>query len=48
LGQGRDFVRGHLKENSEILDEMEMKVREFYSIPSAGGDKSAAAVAEEE
>ena len=36
LGQGRDFVRNHLKENPDILDEMEIKVREFYSIPSAG------------
>jgi recombination protein RecA len=47
LGQGRDFVRGHLKENPDILDEMEMKVREFYSIPAAGGEKSAVAVTEE-
>ena len=39
LGQGRDFVRNHLKENPEILDAMELKVREFYSIPVAGGDK---------
>jgi len=44
LGQGRDFVRSHLKENLDILDEMELKVREFYSIPVAGGDKSKAAV----
>ena len=36
LGQGRDFVRNHLKENPDILDAMELKVREFYSIPSAG------------
>ncbi len=36
LGQGRDFVRNHLKENPDILDEMELKVREFYSIPVAG------------
>ena len=36
LGQGRDFVRNHLKENLDILDDMELKVREFYSIPSAG------------
>ncbi len=36
LGQGRDFVRNHLKENSDILDAMELKVREFYSIPVAG------------
>ncbi len=33
LGQGRDFVRNHLKENPDILDAMELKVREFYSIP---------------
>ena len=39
LGQGRDFVRNHLKENPEILDTMEMKVREFHSIPAAGGQK---------
>ncbi len=39
LGQGRDFVRNHLKENPEILDAMELKVREFYSIPAAGGQK---------
>ncbi len=37
LGQGRDFVRNHIKENPDILDEMELKVREFYSIPAAGG-----------
>ena len=37
LGQGRDFVRNHLKENSDILDAMELKVREFYSIPAVGG-----------
>ncbi|MEA3333779.1 MAG: recombinase RecA [Pseudomonadota bacterium] len=36
LGQGRDFVRNHLKENLDILDDMELKVREFYSIPVAG------------
>ncbi|MCD6534720.1 MAG: recombinase RecA [Deltaproteobacteria bacterium] len=39
LGQGRDFVRNHLKENLDILDDMELKVREFYSIPVAGGKK---------
>ena len=39
LGQGRDFVRNHLKENPEILDAMELKVREFYSIPVAGGER---------
>ena len=39
LGQGRDFVRNHLKENPEILDAMELKVREFYSIPAAGREK---------
>ena len=39
LGQGRDFVRNHLKENPEILDAMELKVREFYSIPAAGGER---------
>ena len=41
LGQGRDFVRNHLKENLDILDEIEQKVREFYSIPSVIGEKSA-------
>ena len=40
LGQGRDFVRNHLKENPEILDAMELKVREFHSIPVAGGEKA--------
>ncbi len=39
LGQGRDFVRNHLKENPDILTEMELRVREFHSIPFAGGDK---------
>ncbi len=39
LGQGRDFVRNHLKENPDILDAMELKVREFYSIPAVGGQK---------
>ena len=38
LGQGRDFVRNHLKENPDILDAMELKVREFYSIPAVGGE----------
>ncbi len=39
LGQGRDFVRNHIKENPDILAAMEAKVREFYSIPAAGGTK---------
>ncbi len=48
LGQGRDFVRNHLKENLDILDEMELKVREFYSIPSATGVKTAATAPKKE
>ncbi|RLB74658.1 MAG: recombinase RecA [Deltaproteobacteria bacterium] len=48
LGQGRDFVRNHLKENPDILDEMELKVREFYSIPSATGAKAAGTASEKE
>ena len=48
LGQGRDFVRNHLKENPDILDAMELKVREFYSIPSATGTKTKAIVPEKE
>ncbi|MBN2808181.1 MAG: recombinase RecA [Deltaproteobacteria bacterium] len=40
LGQGRDFVRGHLKENPEILSAMESRVRQFYSIPAAGSGKN--------
>ncbi len=35
LGQGRDFVRNHLKENPELLAEIESKVREYYQIPGA-------------
>ena len=48
LGQGRDFVRNHLKENPDVLAEMELKVREFYSIPSATGVKTAANTPEKE
>jgi len=48
LGQGRDFVRNHLKENPDILDEMELKVREFYSIPSATGTKTATTTSNKE
>ena len=39
LGQGRDFVRNYIKENPDILAAMELKVREFYSIPAAGSAK---------
>ncbi|NPA25841.1 MAG: recombinase RecA [Deltaproteobacteria bacterium] len=35
LGQGRDFVRNHLKENPDLLAEIESKVREYYQIPAA-------------
>ena len=38
LGQGRDFVRNHLKENLELLKEIENQVREFYSVPAAAGE----------
>ncbi|MCK5539452.1 MAG: recombinase RecA [Deltaproteobacteria bacterium] len=48
LGQGRDFVRSHLKENPDILDGMELKVREFYSIPAVGGQKQEKPVADKE
>jgi recombination protein RecA len=44
LGQGRDFVRNHLKENPDLLAEIESKVREYYQIPAApavAGDGSA-------
>jgi len=37
LGQGRDFVRNHLKENPELLLEIENKVREFYAVPAPAG-----------
>jgi len=36
LGQGRDFVRNYLKENPEILEAMEIRVREFYKVPLPG------------
>ncbi len=48
LGQGRDFVRNHLKDNPDILAAMELKVREFYSIPSATGVKANSATPEKE
>ncbi len=48
LGQGRDFVRNHLKENPDILAAMELKVREFYSIPSTAGVKADSATSEKE
>jgi recombination protein RecA len=38
LGQGRDFVRNHLKENPELLAEIENKVREFYAVPAPAGN----------
>ncbi|MEA3347860.1 MAG: recombinase RecA [Pseudomonadota bacterium] len=48
LGQGRDFVRNHLKENPDILDTMEQKVREFYSIPAVGAKNQEQAPADKE
>ena len=48
LGQGRDFVRNHLKENPNILDAMELKVREFYKIPVAGTDQQSQPATEKE
>ncbi len=47
LGQGRDFVRNHIKENPDILDAMELKVREFYSIPAVGGKEMNKSASEE-
>jgi recombination protein RecA len=41
LGQGRDFVRNHLKENPELLAEIEARVREHYAIPAAPGEARA-------
>ena len=38
LGQGRDFVRNHLKENPELLAEIEARVRDHYAIPAAPGE----------
>ncbi len=37
LGQGRDFVRNYLKENPDLLAEIEARVREHYAIPAAPG-----------
>jgi recombination protein RecA len=52
LGQGREFVKGYLKEHPELRDEIELKVREFYDVPAPGKEGVAAskpnAVATEE
>jgi recombination protein RecA len=42
LGQGREFVKGYLKEHPELRDEIELKVREFYDVPAPGKEGVAA------
>jgi recombination protein RecA len=37
LGQGREFVKTHLREHPDLRDEIEAKVREFYDVPMPGG-----------
>ncbi len=36
LGQGREAVKRHLRENPDIREEIESKVREFYNAPKDG------------
>ncbi len=38
LGQGREAAKATLKENPDIRDEIEAKVRQHYNIPGAGAD----------
>ena len=38
LGQGREAAKATLKENPDIRDEIEAKVRQHYNIPGADAD----------
>ncbi len=39
LGQGREAVKRNLRENPDIRDEIEAKVREFYNVSKDGGEE---------
>ncbi|MCR5279731.1 MAG: recombinase RecA, partial [Lachnospiraceae bacterium] len=41
IGQGRDNAKQYLKDNPEILAEIDAKVREHYNLQSAGASKDA-------
>ncbi len=41
IGQGRDNAKQYLKDNPEILAEVDRKVREFYNLPVDGASNNA-------
>ena len=40
IGQGRDNAKQYLKDNPEILAEVDRKVREFYHLPVDGASNA--------
>ncbi len=43
LGQGRENVKEYFKEHSDLLDEIEQKIRDKYGLPSRTSDAAGAA-----